>query len=118
MTKIIIKLGINVLALLVVDYILPGFELDGLGAAVVTAIIIGVINTFIRPILQIIALPISILTLGIFAFLINVALLLATSLIVPGFEIDGFLTAAIASILLTLTTMFLQKLSSNANKGW
>lgn len=111
MTKLFMKLASSVLALLVVEYLVPGFELDGIWAAVVTAIVIGIVNTFIRPILQFIALPISILTLGIFAFLINVTLLWATSYIVPGFKIDSILTAAIASILLTLITIFLHKLA-------
>lgn len=110
--SIIVRLAMSVLALLVVEYLLPGFELEGVWAAVVAAVVIGVVNTFIRPILQIVALPISILTLGIFAFLINVALLWATAYFVPGFEIDGFLTAAVASVLLALIHIFLHRIAS------
>jgi len=108
-----VRLAVNTFALLVVEYIVPGFELDGIWAAIVAAVVLGLVNTFIRPILQIIALPITLVTLGVFAFLINVVLLWAVAYVVPGFEIDGFLTAAIASIVLTLVTMFLHKLAED-----
>ncbi|MGB6839300.1 MAG: phage holin family protein [Microgenomates group bacterium] len=110
--KLIVRLGINVIALLVVEYLVPGFELTSYQAAIVAAVVIGVVNTFIRPILQLIALPISMLTFGIFAFLINVTLLWLTSIFVPGFEISSFLTAIVASIVLSLVSWFLNKLAS------
>jgi len=113
MYKLIAKLIINVAALFVVDYIIPGFEFADYQSLVIGAIVIGVVNTFIRPILQIVALPISILTLGIFAFLVNVSLLWVVALIVPGFTIDSFVTAMVASISLTLVTMFLNKLTKD-----
>jgi putative membrane protein len=111
--KLIIRLATNVFALFVVEYLVPGFILTGLWSAVVAAIVIGIANTFIRPILQIIALPISILTFGIFAFLINVALLWIVSLIVPGFAISSFTTAIIASLVLSFVSWFLHKLASD-----
>jgi len=109
--KLIIRLAVNVFALLVVEYLVPGFELADFRAAIVAAIVIGVVNTFIRPIIQLIALPISILTFGVAAFLINVVLLWLTSTVVPGFEIASFLTAVIASIVLSLVSWFLHKLA-------
>jgi putative membrane protein len=105
------RLVVNIIALLIVAYIIPGFVITNLQTAVVAAIVIGVINTFIRPVLQIIALPFSILTLGIVAFLINVGLLMSAAAIVPGFEIDGFLTAVVSSIALALVSSFLHKLT-------
>ena len=111
--KLIIRLVINVLALLIVEYIIPGFHLASIWTAVVAAVIIGVVNTFIKPILQLVTLPISILTLGLSAFLLNVFLLWSVTLLVPGFTIDSFMTALIASILLTLITWFLHKLAND-----
>lgn len=108
---LILKLAINVFALLVVERLVPGFLLTDIWAAVIATVAIGVVNTFIKPILQLIALPISILTFGISAFLINVLLLWGTSKLVPGFEIASFLTAIIASVVLTLVSWFLHKLS-------
>ncbi len=110
--KLIIRLAINVFALLVVAYLVPGFHLASLTAAIVAAVAIGVVNTFIRPIVQLIALPLSIITFGIVAFLINVVLLYLTSKFVPGFEISSFTTAIIASIVLSLVSWFLHKLAS------
>ena len=111
--KLIVRLAINVLALLVVEYLVPGFELASYQAAIVAAVVIGVVNTFIRPILQLVALPISIVTLGISAFLINVMLLWLVAYFVPGFEITSFTTAIIASILLSLVSWFLNRLASD-----
>lgn len=110
--RLIVRLAINVLALFIVEYLVPGFILSGLWAAIVAAVVIGVVNTFIRPILQLIALPVSLLTFGIAAFLINVFLLWGTSLVVPGFEINTFLTAIIASVVLSLVSWFLHKLAT------
>lgn len=111
--RLIIRLAINVFALLVVEYIVPGFVLSSLYAAVIAAVVIGVVNSFIRPILQLIALPLSILTFGIAAFLINVALLYGTSKLVPGFYISSFTTAIIASIVLSLVSWFLHRLAQD-----
>lgn len=105
------QLAINVFAFLVVAYLVPGFVLVDFWSAVVAATVIGVVNTFIRPVLQLIALPISILTFGIAAFLINVALLWGVSEVVPGFEIENFTTALVASIVLSLVSWFLHKLA-------
>ena len=110
--KLIIRLAINVFALLVVEYVVPGFILKDIWTAVVAAIAIGIVNTLIKPVLQLIALPISILTLGIGAFLINVLLLWGTSRLIPGFYIANFTTAVLASIALSLVTWFLHKIAS------
>jgi putative membrane protein len=109
--NIIMQLAINVFALLIVEYLLPGFILSDIKAAIVTAVVIGIVNTLIKPILQLITLPLSILTFGLTAFLINVTLLWLTSIFVPGFEITNFATAILASILLSLVSWFLHKLA-------
>jgi putative membrane protein len=109
--NLITHLAINILALLVVDYLLQGFELTTLMTALVAAIVIGIINTFVRPILQLLALPFSIVTFGLTAFLINVGLLYLSASIVPGFQIDGFGTAVVASVLLTLVSWVLHRMA-------
>lgn len=116
MAKLILKLGLNVFTLLIVSYLVPGFIFDSFWATVVAAVVIGVTNTFIKPILQILFLPLSIVTLGITAFLINVVLLWGVSFVVPGFHILNFMTAVIASIVLTLVTIFLNKLSEQKSE--
>ncbi len=114
MGKLIGRLLINIFALFVVSYLVPGFTFTEPSAIVVASVVIGVINTFIRPILQLIALPITLVTFGIFALVINVFLLMLASWIVPGFEIDGLITAFIASILLSLVSWFLSRLTKDS----
>lgn len=114
--KLVGKLAVNVLALFVVSYIIPGFVIIDIWAAVVAAIVIGVVNTYIRPVLQIVAFPITILTFGVAALLINVCLLYFVAKIVPGFNINNFSTAVIASITLSLTSWFLHRLAKDDKK--
>jgi len=108
--KFITKIILNIFALLIVSYLIPGFHFTNIVATVITAIVIGMVNSYIKPIFQIIFLPLSIITLGVAAFLINVLLLLIVSYIVPGFDIENFMTAVISSIALTLISMFLNKI--------
>lgn len=110
---LIVGLIVNTLALLAVSYIIAGFSIADLQTAIVAAIIIGVINTFIKPIVHLIALPITFMTLGLFAFVVNVLLLMLAAYLVPGFNIDGFLTAVLSSILLALVSAFLNKLAKS-----
>lgn len=114
--KLLITLALNVFTLLIVSYLVPGFIFGSLWATVVAAVVIGIVNTFIKPVLQIIFIPLSIITFGITAFLINVVLLWGVSFVVPGFTINTFLTAVIASIVLSLVSMFLHKLAENKQK--
>lgn len=111
--KLLIRLAVNVFALFVVEYLVPGFVLSDYRAAIAAAIVIGVINTFIKPLVQLIALPLSIFTLGIVALVINVLFLWGAAYIVPGFEIDTFTTALIASVVLSLVSWFLSKLAKD-----
>jgi len=108
--QLIAHLAINALALWVVDYVLPGFSFESTQALLATSIIFGVVNTFLRPVLQIVALPITLVTFGVAAFLINVLLLWLVSIVVPGFTIASFITALIASILLSFVSWFLHRL--------
>ena len=111
--KLLIRLTVNVLALYLVAYLVPGFILADYRAAIAAAVVIGVINTFIKPIVQLIALPLTIVTLGITAFIINVLLLWGAAYVVPGFDIASFMTAVVASIVLSLVSWFLIKLASD-----
>ena len=93
---------INALTLLVVAKILPGFQIGSFYAALITALILGLINAFIRPILLILTLPINLLTLGIFTFVINALMLLLAASVVKGFAINNFATAFWAAVIIWL----------------
>lgn len=99
--QILISLLLSSLAVFVTAYILPGVHVDNFIAAVVMAIMLGVVNAFVKPILVFLTLPINLLTLGLFLIVINAALVLLASAITPGFTIDGFLWAILFSIVVS-----------------
>ena len=106
----IIQLLINALAFYITAYIMPGITISGWASLFVIAIVWGILTVIIKPILIILTLPINILTLGLFTLVINAILLLITSSIVPGFLIDGFGTALLAAIVLSIVSGFLNAL--------
>ena len=105
--KLLIRLTINILTLMIVATILPGFVIVDWWAALTAAVIIGLINTFLRPLILILTLPLTLITFGLFALIINVLLLQMAAVIVPGFTIDSWLTAFLASVLISLVSSFL-----------
>jgi putative membrane protein len=85
--------------------LLPGFEVDGWLPALLSAVVLGVANTVLKPILFVLTLPFTILTLGLFLFILNALMLWLTALIVPGFRVHGFLPTLLASIILSVVGM-------------
>lgn len=98
-------------ALLIVANILPGIQVEGFGAALIAALVIGLVSATVGLILKIILLPFILLSLGIVYFLINGAMLKLAGELVPGFRVDGCLTAVLGSILLTLVDFLLNRLA-------
>ncbi|GIW59330.1 MAG: membrane protein [Patescibacteria group bacterium] len=107
---------VNFITLLVISAILPGFEILNWTNAVLAVFIIGLINITIKPLVHVLSLPITFMTLGLFAFVINAAMLLLADAITPGFNIDGFWTALIASILMSIISSAIETLSDQAQK--
>lgn len=104
------RLLMNALAFYITSYLIPGMVINGWQTLLVIAVVWGILTTIIKPILVILTLPINILTLGLFTFVINALLLLITSSIVPGFKIEGFGTALLAAIVLAIVNGFLSAL--------
>lgn len=98
---------IRAVAVVLTAYLLPGVRLSGFAAALITAAVLALINTFIRPLLLLLTLPFNILTLGLFTFVINALLIMLTSALVPGFTVDGFVTALIFSLVLAIVNFLL-----------
>ncbi len=111
MMSLLLNLVVSTLAVLVTDYVLPGVTINSLTTGLIVAIVLGILNTFVRPVLQIIALPITILTLGIFALIINTVIILIASSVVPGFVVASFWSAFLFSIILALVSAFLGTLT-------
>lgn len=100
--NIIINWLIMTFAVIVTSYILPGVTLSGFGTALLVALVLGLINVFIKPVLLLLTLPINILTLGLFTFVINALVILMASAIVPGFKVNGFWIALLFGIVLSI----------------
>jgi putative membrane protein len=110
MKNLLTALLASVLAIGVSAYVLPGVTVTLMGA-VVLAIVLGVLNTFIKPVVKLLALPITIITLGLFSLVINAVFILLAAMIVPGFAVAGFWWALAFSIILSLISGFLGGLS-------
>lgn len=105
--RFLINWFLYALAIGVAAYILPGVRLDGLFEAFVTAAILGLVNGILRPVLFIFTLPLTILTLGLFTFVLNALMVLLAAAIVPGFNVAGFWWAVLFSLVLSVFMYFL-----------
>jgi putative membrane protein len=90
---------------------LPGVIVEGFISALVLAVVLGAINMFLKPILVLLTLPINILTLGLFSLVINALLIMLASAIVPGFSVSGFWWALAFSLVLSIVTAVLSRIS-------
>ena len=95
---------------MIVAYLFPGIQLQGLGAALIAPIVIGLINATIGLILKIVTFPLTILTLGIFWLVINALMLQLAAALVPGFYVAGFLSAFFGAIVLSIVSTILHSL--------
>ena len=107
MNGIFIRWLILTIAIIVTSYLLDGIQVSGFFSAFFAAAILGVLNAFFRPFLLIITLPINILTLGFFTFVINAILLMMASGVIPGFEVAGFWSAVFGSLFISLISWFI-----------
>ena len=107
--KIFISWIVSALAIVITAYLLPGIAVDGVVAALVLAVVLGAINTFIRPVLMILTLPLSIVTLGLFALVLNTILIMLAAAVVPGVAIANFWWALLFGIVLALIRTVLKR---------
>lgn len=115
MPKFLMRWVVSSAAIAIVAWLLPGIHsgtgLTGAITVLVAAALLGLLNTFVKPVLQLLSCPLILLTLGLFLFVINAAMLQLTSVLARAagfaFEVDGWSSALIGSILITLVTWFL-----------
>lgn len=98
----IIKILISALVVLLGAYLLPGVGVSSFGTALLVAVVLAILNTLVKPILIILTIPVTVLTLGLFLLVINAAIILLTDALVPGFEVAGFWWALLFSLILSL----------------
>ena len=108
--KLIFNWFITSIGIVIAAYLLPGVHLANFMTALVLAVVLGVINVFLKPILLFLTLPINILTLGLFTLVVNAFFMMLAAQVVPGFVIDGFWWAFFYSILLSLISSVLHSM--------
>jgi len=116
MISLLLRWLLSALALLAVAYLYPGVRVDSFFAAAMAALVLGLVNAVVRPILVILTLPVTIITLGLFLFVINALLFWLVAEIVKGFAVQGFLAALVGSLLYSLITLAVSWLVSGAKK--
>ncbi len=106
----IFKVLLTAVAVLVIAYLLPGVNVDDYGTAIWVAFIVGILFSILKPILVILTLPVTIVTLGLFLFVINAAMILLANSWIDGFSVSGFWTALLFSLLLSFFESILHNL--------
>jgi len=99
--KIILKMLLTAIAVVILAQILPGVQVDGYTSAIIVAIVLGLLRIFVRPLIILFTLPITIMTLGLFLFVINAVIILLADKLIDGFAVSGFWYALLFSLLLS-----------------
>lgn len=113
--NLIIRLFITAIVAYLLTKILPGVQFEGFSSAIIFAIVLGVLNIFVKPILSLFGLPLTILTLGFFALVINAAIVLIADYFIDSMFVDGFWWAFIFSILLSIVTSLANSMFSDGD---
>ena len=111
----LIKLLISTIIVFVLSHFLPGVDVDDLTAALLVAVVLGLLNTFLKPVLVLLTIPVTLITLGLFLLVINAAIILICDYFIAEFHVSGFLTALLFSVLLSISQSILNKLFVSDN---
>lgn len=114
--KLILKILLSSVAVIALSYLLGGVTVTNFTAAIYVAIVIGLLRAIVRPILVVLTFPITVVTLGLFLFVINAIIVFMASSLIDGFEVNGLFTAIIFSLLLTFSQSVLYKMLDNDKK--
>jgi putative membrane protein len=118
MRNFIIRLFVNALALAAAAWLLDGIQLSGdFVDVLLVALVFGVLNALLKPILLLFSFPLLVLTLGLFALVVNALMLMLTARLLDSFSVSGFWTAVLGSIVISLVTMFLGGALKDGEKG-
>lgn len=109
--KLLLTWALNAVALLLVPYIVPGIQIESFGSALVAVVILGLVNAVIRPLFILLTLPVTLLTLGLFLFVINAMMFWWVGDLLSGFKVDGFFAALFGSIVYSIASWFLSSLT-------
>ena len=110
MEKFLTKLLFTAVAALIASYLLRGVRIDSFVTAMILSLVLALLNTFVKPILIILTLPITVFTLGLFLLVINIIIIKWAASIVDGFHVEGWFSALLFSLLLSLVTSLIERL--------
>lgn len=110
MMRMLIHLFVTAGALLVAAYIVPGIKVESFTVAIIAALVLGLLNIFVRPLLVLLTLPATILTLGLFIFVINALMFWLVTVFVDGISVSGFFPALVGSLIISLISAITTKL--------
>jgi putative membrane protein len=108
--NLIIKLLISTIVVFVLSYFLPGVHVTSLTGALMVAVVLGLLNTFLKPILVLLTIPVTFFTLGLFLLVINAIIILICDYFIAEFYVDGFINALLFSVLLSIIQTILNKI--------
>jgi len=117
MSYLLFRWVINAIGLMLVAYLVPGIEVASLYTALIAAFVLGLANALVRPILFILTLPVTILTLGLFSFVLNALMVWLVSTVVKGFEVQGFIPAFLAALFLWVLSLLTNWLIDQAKES-
>lgn len=101
---------LNAVALLVVAYLLPGITVSSFGSALIAALVLGLLNTLVKPVLALLTLPLTVVTLGLFLLVLNALVFWFAGSILRGFQVDGFWWAFLGALVYSIVSTFLARL--------
>lgn len=105
MAEFLVHLVVTALLLLVVANLVSGFELEGAVPALLAALVLGLVNALVRPLVVVLTIPLTLLTLGLFLFVVNALMMWLAAGLVPGFKVRGFVPALLGSLLFSLLNL-------------
>ena len=117
MKMILMRWLILTVAIMLTSYLMKGIHVTGFLSALSAAAILGILNAFFRPVLVILTLPINILSLGLFTFVINAALLMMVSGLISGFVVKGFWSAVLGSLMISIVSWLLNSFLKDKRRG-
>ena len=110
--KFLVQLIVSALAVIITSLLLPGVQINSVFTAILVAAVLALLNMVVKPLLVVLTIPITVFTLGFFLLIINAAIILLTSYIVPGFLVNGFWTALLFSIILSIVTYLFNQMAN------
>lgn len=116
MRGVLLRWLILTAAVLAASWLLTGVRVNGIFPAILAAALLGICNAVLRPLLIVLTLPLNILTLGLFTFVINALMLLLVSAVIPGFDVLGFWTAFFGALIISLTSWLLNRFIGSAGR--